>query len=84
MNHECNQYISDGFVLIYISHDDDLVKKYEKFKKRVEILNDKNKKLCPHPNCDSFLKKSNLTKYVACQKGHKYCFECLNHPHDNK
>ena len=61
--------------------DDNLILKYNKFKKRAEIIKDKDKKLCPNPDCDSFLKKSNSSKYVQCQNGHKYCFDCLNPPH---
>ena len=59
MNHEYNQNITDGFILNHIQGNKDLIEKYKKFKKRREIINDKNKKLCPHPNCDSFLEKSN-------------------------
>lgn len=40
--------------------------------------------MCPKPNCDSFLQKSKSLKYVKCENGHEYCFECLNLPHDNK
>ena len=36
--------------------------------------------MCPNPDCDSFLKKS---KYVKCENGHNYCFECLNPAHGN-
>jgi hypothetical protein len=45
------------------------------------ILNDKNKKQCPSPNCESFLQKSNFTNYVKCENGHQFCFECLKPPH---
>ena len=84
MNHECNQNITDGFILNHIQGNKDLIEKYKKFKKRKEIINDKNKKLCPHPNCDSFLEKSNLSKYIKCENGHKYCFDCLKKPHGQK
>jgi hypothetical protein len=53
-------------------------------KKRVEIIKDENKKICPNPDCESFLQKSELTKYVECENGHKYCFECLKPPHGDK
>jgi hypothetical protein len=84
MDHECQNHISDDFVMKHISHNDNLVEKYKKFKKRSEIIKDKNKKLCPKPNCDSFLQKSNKSKYVTCENGHTYCFECLKPPHGNK
>ena len=81
MDHECNEIISDEFILKHISENKDLVEKYNKFKKRIEIINDENKKICPNPDCDSFLEKSEETKYVECENGHKYCYECLKPPH---
>ena len=84
MNHECNKNISDEFILKHISEDNKLIEKYIKFKKRSDIIKDKNKKLCPNPDCDSFLKKTEKTKYTKCENGHQYCFECLKPPHGNK
>ena len=84
MNHECKENISEEFILKHISEDNNLIEKYEKFKKRIEILQDKNKKLCPNPDCDSFLQKSKKTKYVKCEYGHEYCFDCLRPPHGNE
>ena len=83
MDHECQDHISDEFIMKHISNNDNLVEKYIKFKKRSEIIKDKNKKLCPFPNCDSYLEKSK-NKYVKCENGHKYCFECLKPPHGKK
>ena len=59
MNHECQENISEEFILNHLSENKDLIGKYNIFKKRAEILQDKNKKLCPKPDCDSFLQKSN-------------------------
>ena len=84
MNHECLEIMSDEFILKHLSEDNNLVEKYLKFKKRAEIIKDKNKKLCPNPDCDSFLQKSESSKYVKCENGHKYCFECLKPPHGKK
>ena len=84
MEHECNEIISEEFIFKHISENEILVDKYKKFKKRAEILGDKNKKLCPNPDCDSFLQKSKTSKYVQCENGHKYCFDCLKSPHGNK
>ena len=84
MDYQCNEIISEDFILKHISVDIDLMEKYNKFKKRAEIINDKNKKLCPKPDCDSFLEKSNLSKYIKCENGHEYCFECLQPPHGDK
>ena len=84
MNHECVDEISEDFIIKHISENQNLIEKYKKFKKRAEIIKDKNKQICPKPDCDSYLQKSNETKYVTCENGHTYCFECLNPPHENK
>ena len=39
--------------------------------------NKPNKKQCPQPNCESFLQKMEKNDFVKCQKGHKFCFNCL-------
>ena len=84
MEKGCKLIISEDFILNHISEDENLIEKYNKFKKRAEIIKDKDKKICPNPDCDSFLQISNSTKYVKCEYGHEYCFECLNPPHGNK
>ena len=84
MNHECNEEVSEDFIMKHIFENQNLIEKYKKFKKRAEIIKDKNKKLCPKPDCDSFLLKSEKSKYVSCEKGHTFCFECLKPPHGNK
>ena len=84
MNHECNKIMTDEFIYKHISKEKNLIDKYNKFKKRSEIIKDKNKNLCPNPDCDSFLQKNSVSKYVQYENGHKYCFDCLNPPHGNK
>ena len=84
MEHRCNAIISEEFILKHISNDVNLLEKYNKFKKRAEIIKDENKKICPKPDCDSYLEKSSISKYVKCENGHEYCFECLNPPHGDK
>ena len=81
VEHKCKEIISEEFILKHIKNDKKLVEKYDKFKKRANILKDPNKKQCPHPDCDSFLIKDENIKYVKCEKGHEYCFECLRKPH---
>jgi hypothetical protein len=83
VEHKCTTIIPESFIMSHIKNDTKLVDKYYKFKKRAEIINDPNKKICPNPDCDSYLQKSNITNYVKCENGHEYCFECLNRPHGN-
>ena len=83
INHECKEIIPENFILKFIKNDEMLSKKYEKFKSRARILNDKNKKLCPEPDCESYLEKKNDEIFVKCKNGHKYCYECLNKWHLN-
>ena len=82
--YDCSYIILEEFILEHIKEDQNLVDKYKKFKLRAEILKDENKKLCPYPDCESYLEKSKKSKYVKCQIGHEYCFECLKPPHGDK
>ena len=84
VEHDCKEIISEEFILKHINNDEQLLNKYQKFKKRAEIINDKNKRQCPKPDCESFLEKSKITNYVKCENGHEYCFECLKPPHGAK
>jgi hypothetical protein len=76
----CKDIISEEFILNHINNDQILKDKYKRFKTRADIIKDKNKKQCPHPDCESYLEKS-ISKYVKCKNGHEYCFECLKPPH---
>jgi len=38
-----------------LNNNNELIKKYNKYKLEYEILNNPNKKSCPFPNCDSYL-----------------------------
>ena len=80
---KCNQLLSEEFILNYIKQDNILLNKYEKFKLRADILNDPNKRQCPEKNCDKYLKMSKH-KFVKCENGHKYCFECLRPWHEDE
>ena len=62
ISYQCNYILSDEFILKHIKEDKNIVEKYEKFKKKLEILNDKNKKQCPFPDCDSYLEKNTNEK----------------------
>ena len=82
IEHKCNEILPEEFILKHIEHDPKTVEKYRKFKRRAEIINDPNKKQCPQPDCDSFLEKpKSKNKYVECERGHNFCFECLRPPH---
>ena len=79
MNYNCKEILSKEFILSIINSDKNLILKYNKFIKRLEILNDSKKKFCPYPECDSYAEE-NKNKIVSCKNGHKFCFKCLkNH-----
>ena len=84
LDYNCKEKLPDQFVLNILSSDINLIKKYKRYKLELEIINSNNKKLCPYPNCDSFLELKNINnREVSCLNGHSYCFECLKKPHGN-
>ena len=77
----CSVYLDKAFITNIIQ-DESLMEKYERYRKRVEIIGIENAKFCPAPDCDSYLLKSINGKYVKCKNGHHYCYTCLRLPHD--
>ena len=84
MDYKCKEIIDEKFIYSFIEKDKVLLEKYKKFKLKLEILNDSNKKFCPHPNCDSYGEKNKNNKFIKCKNGHKFCFVCLKDWHEGK
>ena len=84
MQHGCSVVLSKNFIKTILDNDDALIKKYEKFLERQNLLmSNKNVKFCPIPDCDGYAEKKDK-KYVKCNFGHDFCFECLKQPHGKK
>ena len=82
LNYECPEKLSDEFIIDLLQNNNDLIQKYKGYKFELDIINDPNKKLCPFPNCDSYLIiKNEKFKVVTCKNKHTYCFFCLEKPH---
>ena len=82
LNYECDNNLSEKFIFQILEKNPKLIEKYKKYKLRLEILNDPNKKFCPHPGCEEYVErpKKNI-KEVKCKKGHQFCYECLRKVH---
>ena len=82
LEYECKEKLKDEFIINLLDSNIDLIKKYKRYKLELSIINDPNKKLCPYPDCDSYLEMKNIRiKDVTCLNNHKYCFICLKKPH---
>ena len=85
LNYECQEKLSDEFIINLLNSNKKLIEKYKKYKLELDIINDTNKKFCPYPNCNSYAKLKDIKqKYVKCQNDHMFCFLCLEKPHGNK
>ena len=84
MEHKCGYILEEKFVKSIIGSDSTLVEKYDKFLSRKKLM-DSNKKIkfCPIPDCDGYAEKKK-SKYVKCNFGHEFCFECGQQPHGKK
>ena len=84
MEHKCGYILEEKFVKSIIGSDNTLVEKYDKFLTRKKLM-DSNKKIkfCPIPDCDGYAEKKK-SKYVQCNFGHEFCFECGQQPHGKK
>ena len=75
LDYECKEKLSDEFIINLLNNDYELIKKYKRFKSELEILNDPNKKLCPFPECDSYLELKDIkNKDVTCLNNHIFVF----------
>jgi len=85
LNYECQEKLSDEFIINLLNSNKKLIEKYKKYKLELDIINDANKKFCPFPNCNSYAELKDIKeKYVKCQNNHIFCFLCLEKPHGNK
>ena len=79
---KCEEKLTDDFIFQLLNNDENLIKKYKRYKFEYEIINDPNKKFCPFPNCDSYLELKDIrNKDVKCLNNHSFCFLCLKEPH---
>ena len=85
LNYECQEKLSDEFIINLLNSNKKLIEKYKKYKLELDIINDINKKFCPYPNCNSYAELKDIKeKYVKCQYNHMFCFLCSEKPHGNK
>jgi hypothetical protein len=84
MDHKCGFILEEKFIKSIIDSDETLLEKYNKFLTRKKLM-DSNKKIkfCPIPDCDGYAEKKK-NKYVTCNFGHEFCFQCGQKPHGKK
>ena len=85
MQNGCGVTLDDNFIKKILGDDNELIAKYDKFSNRKKLM-EKNEKIrfCPHPDCEGYAEKTGKNKYVKCNFGHEFCFECSNPPHGKK
>ena len=85
LDKDCDTKLYDDFIEKKLFKDIKLLDKYKTLQNKRQLMLDPNIQLCPFPDCDSYAKKENDSKYVSCIKyKHKFCFNCLKEWHGNK
>ena len=84
MQFKCPHEFDENFIISHLAGDENLIKKYKKFKLRNELYSKDNIKFCPMKDCDSYAKKEGNNKYVTCLEGHRFCFQCSKPWHGNR
>jgi hypothetical protein len=86
MMKDCREELTDGIIKkLLLPNNEALFEKYIKFKRDKMVLGNRNMKFCPEINCGGYLEYlEHLDKFVQCNNGHKYCFECLNKWHKKR
>lgn len=87
LEYTCKATFNDNDVRKIFFNNHKVYKKFLSIKqkkiKEKENLNQKAKH-CPEINCDGWLKFETKNKFVTCEYGHKYCYNCLQKWHPNK
>ena len=82
---DCKTILYNEFIIKKIQQDKELLNKYEKLKKRRQIMLNHNIQLCPIADCDSYAKKIDKNIFVKCiDNNHEFCFNCLKGWHIGK
>ena len=81
-NFQCKVKLTNEFIISHLRGNAMFQQNFEDFKEKASIINDPNKKFCPTANCKSYFRKNPLNKFVTCQNGREWCYECLKEWHD--
>jgi len=83
--------LEDDFIEKIIKKDNKLYNKYNLFKKRISILNNKKYVPCPIPDCEGYAIKKDQSKYnfenpnyMKCINDHIFCNKCQTISHGDK
>jgi len=78
---KCLQFLSEETFESLIKPEEDLWKKYQKFKKNDEVAKNNNFRWCIRPGCEEIVLKNELDNYGKCSCGQEICFICGNQWH---
>ena len=85
MQHGCGTVLETKFIKKILEGNKDLIEKYDKFLQRKKMLEQSDKiRFCPIPDCEGYAEKKGKNKYVKCNYGHEFCFDCGSKPHGRK
>ena len=91
INDKCNAELNDYFIEDIIKYDNKLYNKYNLFKNRISILNNKDYIPCPIPDCEGYAIKKSQKKYnfsnkyfMKCTYNHIFCNNCKTKAHEGK
>ena len=73
---KCSQFLSEATFESLIKPEEELWKKYQKFKKNEEVAKDKALRWCIRPGCEEIVLKTELENYGKCSCGQEICFVC--------
>jgi len=83
-NEGCNNILSDIEIIEFLKSDDALIKKYQKFKKDLDISMDPIHRWCIRPGCEFLVEGNPKNPKSECKCGQVMCFNCMNPWHEGK
>ena len=80
---KCEYQIQDATLISLLDREPGLTQKYQKFLMQREVQQDKSRRFCIRPGCETIIKKDFDSEHGKCEKcGQEVCFLCGNvwHP----
>ncbi len=84
-NNNCNNELSESEIKDFLKYSDlQIIQKYEKFKKNLEISMDPKHCWCIRPGCEYLVEGDAKHPKIICKCGQMMCFNCMNPWHEGR
>ena len=81
---ECKNILTDIEIKDFLKEDEELLRKFEKFKRDLEVSMDPKHRWCIRPGCEYLVEGDINHPRAECKCGQVMCFNCMNQWHEGR